>query len=151
MDVFTTEKRSAVMAAIRSKDTKPEMAVRSIAHRLGYRFRLHRKDLAGKPDLAFPGRKAVLFVHGCFWHQHGCKRTRPPKSHQEYWDTKLGRNVARDARNRASLEQAGWKVGVVWECESCDADKVASVLDELLSATPQPPASTAGLRHPQPS
>lgn len=117
-DALTPARRSANMAAIRSKDMKPEMAVRSLVHRMGYRFRLHRKDLPGKPDLVFVSRKAVIFVHGCFWHQHqDCREGRMPGSRLEYWKPKLERNAARDAANMAALIALGWRVLVLWECE----------------------------------
>lgn len=111
------------MRAIRSKSTKPELLVRRAVHRMGYRYRLHRKDLPGKPDLVFAPRKKVIFVHGCYWHQHGsaaCKIARRPKSNQEYWLPKLDRNVQRDREHQAALEEAGWSVLVIWECETAD-------------------------------
>lgn len=111
------------MRRIRSKDMKPELAVRSLVHRLGYRFRLHDKDLAGKPDLVFRPRRKVIFVHGCFWHGHSdplCLDGRRPKSRAEYWGPKLDRNIERDAAHVAALEADGWKVLVVWECETKD-------------------------------
>lgn len=126
------------MAAIRGKDTAPEMVVRSIAHRLGYRFRLHRRDLPGKPDLAFPGHRSVVFVHGCFWHQHSsttCK-ARPPRSRLEYWLPKLQRNVERDRTNREKLSQQGWRSLVIWECETKDPHFIQRLLQEFLSASP---------------
>lgn len=109
--------RSANMRAIRSKGMRPEVAVRSLAHKLGYRFRLHRSDLPGKPDLVFPSRRKVIFVHGCFWHSHKCKIAHVPKSNQSYWEPKLQRNQARDVKNAAALKAAGWKVLVLWECK----------------------------------
>jgi DNA mismatch endonuclease (patch repair protein) len=116
-DKLSAERRSANMRRIRNKDTSPELMLRSMIHRLGYRFRLHRKDLPGKPDLVFPSRRKVIFVHGCFWHQHsGCKEGRLPASRLEYWEPKLKRNQVRDAENRAHLEEAGWDVLTVWEC-----------------------------------
>ena len=108
------------MSGIRSKGMKPEMAVRRLLHSMGYRYRLHRKDLPGQPDLVFPARRKVILVHGCFWHQHAdpeCRIVRQPKSNREYWLPKLERNVARDAENRARLEELGWEVLVIWECE----------------------------------
>jgi DNA mismatch endonuclease, patch repair protein len=108
--------RSANMRAIRSKDMRPELTVRSLVHKLGYRFRLHRKDLPGKPDLVFGSRRKVIFVHGCFWHSHACKAAHTPRSNQEYWVPKLRRNRLRDARNVAALKALGWKSLVVWEC-----------------------------------
>jgi DNA mismatch endonuclease (patch repair protein) len=109
------------MARIRGKDTKPEMIVRRALHRLGYRYRLHRMDLPGRPDIVFPARKVVLFVHGCFWHAHaGCKIANMPKSRREYWNAKFARNKDRDEHNATLLTQAGWRVMTVWECETKD-------------------------------
>jgi len=106
------------MRRVRSKDTAPEMAVRVLAHRLGYRYRLHRPDLPGKPDLVFSGRRKIIFVHGCFWHQHpACKQAERPASNTEYWNRKLARNIIRDERNIAALVAKGWDVLVIWECE----------------------------------
>jgi DNA mismatch endonuclease, patch repair protein len=110
--------RSANMRAIRSKDMLPELAVRSLVHRLGYRFRLHRSDLPGKPDLVFPSRRKVIFVHGCFWHSHECKIAHVPKSNKGYWGPKLARNKARDLQNAEALKAKGWKVLVIWECKT---------------------------------
>jgi DNA mismatch endonuclease (patch repair protein) len=114
----TTAERSRVMRAVKGKNTGPEMLVRRLAHSLGFRFRLHRSDLPGKPDLVFPGRKAIIFVHGCFWHGHGCPRgARVPKANRAYWMAKIGRNVARDAANLKQLRSAGWRVLTLWECK----------------------------------
>ena len=124
-DTISKTRRSANMAAIRSRDTKPEIVVRRMAHGLGYRFRLHRKDLPGKPDLVFVSRRKIILVHGCFWHLHPkaeCLDARVPKTNRGYWQPKLQRNVERDRRNRDELEQLGWKVLVVWECETKDLD-----------------------------
>lgn len=111
--------RSENMRRIRSKDTSPERTVRSMVHRLGFRFRLHRKDLPGKPDLAFPSRKKVIFVNGCFWHGHGCRSVaRKPKTNTEYWVEKIRENKKRDARNRRKLRTMGWETLVIWECET---------------------------------
>lgn len=123
MDKISIDKRSATMRAIRSKNTKPEMAVRRLAHRLGYRFRLHRKDLPGKPDMVFSSRRAAIFIHGCFWHQHPCptcKYARLPESNAEYWRPKLSRNQSRDAEHEAALRAQGWRVLVIWECQIKD-------------------------------
>ncbi len=124
------------MASIRSKHMKPEIAVRKAAHRLGFRFRLHRKDLPGKPDLVFPKYHAVIFVHGCFWHQHnkqGCLDGRPPKSNHEYWRPKLARNLERDAMHRPALERQGWRVLVIWECETRDTQLLAGQIAVFLA------------------
>jgi len=118
MDKVDETTRSRNMAAIRGKNTKPEMTVRRLLYSLGYRYRLHRKDVPGNPDIAFIGRRAVIFVHGCFWHQHpDCKMAHAPRSRLEYWGPKLARNVNRDAANIRLLEQTGWRVLVLWECE----------------------------------
>ena len=110
--------RSRNMAAIRGKDTAPELAVRRILHAMGLRFRLHRKDLPGRPDIVLPKHRTVVFVHGCFWHRHkDCRHTTTPKTRQEFWQTKFASNVERDRRNRTDLQQLGWRVIVVWECE----------------------------------
>jgi DNA mismatch endonuclease, patch repair protein len=116
--------RSANMRAIRSKDMLPELRVRSLVHNLGYRFRLHRKDLPGKPDLVFPSRRKVIFVHGCFWHSHSCKMAHVPKSNVSYWVPKLERNRVRDRRNVKALRAEGWQSLVIWECELRDEGSV---------------------------
>ncbi len=136
-DKLTPQKRSANMAAIRSKNMKPELIVRKWLFARGYRYRLHGKGLAGKPDLVFASRKKVIFVHGCFWHQHDdpdCLDGRRPKTRLDYWDKKLSGNLARDQRNLASLQQAGWQVMTVWECETKRMDAVGPQLIEFLSA-----------------
>ncbi|HZH11161.1 MAG TPA: very short patch repair endonuclease [Microvirga sp.] len=116
---LTPDERSARMATIPSKDTKAELCVRQVAHRLGYRFRLHRRDLPGSPDLVFPRHRKVIFVHGCFWHQHDCK-PRVPKTNQTYWAKKFRRNIERDKTACDALRQLGWSVLVIWECEIRD-------------------------------
>jgi len=106
------------MRSVKSTDTKPEMAVRRFVHRLGYRFRLHRKDLPGTPDLVFPRLQKVVFIHGCFWHGHTCKRgNRIPKSNREYWTSKIAGNRERDQLNQARLKAQGWNVFIAWECQ----------------------------------
>lgn len=125
--------RSENMRRIRSKDTAPEMAVRRLVHGLGYRYRLHRKDIPGKPDLVFPSRRKVIFIHGCFWHQHPeCREGRPPKSNTAYWGPKLERNVERDRRAVAELTAAGWGVLVVWECETKDLGELQGAVQAFL-------------------
>jgi len=107
------------MGRVRQKDTGPELAVRRLLHRLGYRYRLHRRDLPGTPDIVFSGRRKVVFVHGCFWHRHpGCRATTTPTTHAEFWSRKFEDNIARDARKLAALEAGGWSVLVVWSCET---------------------------------
>lgn len=105
------------MSRVHSRDTKPELFVRSAVHRAGFRFRLHRKDLPGSPDLVFARYKIAVFVDGCFWHWHGCKRSRMPATNQEYWEKKIKRNVERDRANLKALEELGWSPIVIWECE----------------------------------
>lgn len=122
------------MSRVRGKDTSPEIKIRSLTHRLGYRFRLHRKDLPGKPDLVFPSRKKVIFVHGCFWHGHDCTRgKRTPKANASYWIEKIRKNIERDVKNQAELQTLGWNVLIVWECETKNLDKVACKINEYLS------------------
>lgn len=126
--------RSENMRAIRSKGMRPELAVRSLVHRMGYRFRLHGKNLPGKPDLVFASRRKVIFVHGCFWHcHHGCKAAHTPKSNVSYWELKLSRNRSRDARNVELLADSGWKSLVVWECETKDEARVRKRISAFLS------------------
>ena len=109
--------RRRTMQAVKSKDTEPELLVRSLAHRMGYRFRLHRKDLPGKPDLVFPGRRKAIFVHGCFWHGHDCTRgARVPKSNRNYWTRKIARNKERDRAACAALTHSDWTYLILWEC-----------------------------------
>lgn len=133
MDVFTPEKRSAVMRAVRGADTGPEMFVRRLVHRMGYRYRLHCKDLPGRPDLVFRRLKKVIFVHGCFWHMHNCPAGRIPRSRRQYWEPKLQANVLRGRRQAAALRRAGWDVLTVWECELRDAERVANKLRRFLA------------------
>ena len=135
-DRHTPIQRSANMGRIRAKNTRPELRVRRAAHILGYRFRLHRRDLPGTPDLVFPKHRIALFVHGCFWHQHpGCRRAVLPISRRDYWLPKLARNRGRDVMARAALESSGWRVIELWECElSSDAAAVATVRDVLSDA-----------------
>ena len=121
------------MARVHSRDTSPEMLVRRLLHRLGYRYRLHVRPLPGCPDLVFPGRRKVLFVHGCFWHGHDCRRgARMPKTNSEYWEQKIGRNKARDLVQQEALAAAGWAVMVVWECETRDVDGLTARLVAFL-------------------
>ncbi|RXF75605.1 very short patch repair endonuclease [Hansschlegelia zhihuaiae] len=134
---MTDPARSAVMRAVKGRDTGPEMKVRRAAHALGYRFRLHRRDLPGSPDLVFPSRSKIVFVHGCFWHGHDCPRgARAPKANADYWRAKIARNVARDARVRGELAELGWETLTIWECEL----KAAGSLDARLSAFLEAPA-----------
>lgn len=133
MDRLSPERRSWLMSRIKGANTKPEIAVRSLLHRMGYRFRLHRRDLPGTPDIVLPGRNAVVFVNGCFWHGHSCKRTKMPKSRTTYWIEKIEGNRQRDARKRRKLRVLGWKVVVVWECELKRPDQLANRLSRALN------------------
>lgn len=133
MDTLSRRERSLRMALVRGIDTKPELRVRSLVHSLGYRYRLHVSALPGRPDLVFPKRHKVLFVHGCFWHRHsGCTLARLPKSRMDFWLPKLTSNHERDRRNAAKLRKAGWKVCVVWECELKDLNKVTEKIARFL-------------------
>ncbi|SMR86390.1 very short patch repair endonuclease [Cupriavidus plantarum] len=124
--------RSAQMSLVRSRDTKPEMRVRRALHAAGLRFRLHDRRLPGTPDLVFPSRRIALFVHGCFWHRHqGCVRARLPKTKLDFWEPKLSGNVTRDRRNTAELESLGWTVMVIWECETADPARIASLVEQI--------------------
>jgi DNA mismatch endonuclease (patch repair protein) len=125
--------RSANMRAIRSKGMQPELKVRSLVHTLGYRFRLHRKDLPGKPDLVFGPRRKVIFVHGCFWHSHNCKTSHAPKSNREYWVPKLERNKTRDGRDIETLKISGWQCLVIWECETRNEELLRKRLTAFLA------------------
>ena len=132
-DIFERAKRSEIMSRIRGRDTKPELVVRRIAHRLGFRFRLHRKDLPGSPDIVFPRYRAVIMVHGCFWHRHpGCKYAYTPKTRVQFWRKKFEDNVVRDRRNALALSERGWRTIVIWECETKDHEAVAARIESFL-------------------
>jgi DNA mismatch endonuclease, patch repair protein len=132
MDRLSISERSALMAKVRSGDTKPELCVRRVAHALGLRFRLHRHDLPGSPDLVFPRHNIVIFVHGCFWHQHpGCKRASIPKSRADFWCKKLARNAERDRIAVSALKAGGWHVVVIWECETRDRNELRQRLTKV--------------------
>jgi len=141
-DVFTPEKRSAVMRRVKGRDTSPELKVRRALTALGARYRLNRKDLPGSPDIVMAGRRLAIFVHGCFWHGHDCARgSRVPKANREYWTAKVARNVARDARAAADLAAAGWRVETIWECDLKDAAALTARLQGLLANDLSSPAS----------
>ena len=131
MDIISPARRSQLMSRIRGADTRRELIVRRLVHSLGYRFRLHRRDLPGSPDLAFPSRRKVVFVHGCFWHRHsGCRLAYTPKSNREFWVKKFATNRVRDRRAIRQLRAAGWDALIVWECE---VDDLAGVRRTLLA------------------
>jgi DNA mismatch endonuclease (patch repair protein) len=132
-DVYDAAKRSAVMRRVKGRDTGPEMTVRRALTRLGARYRLHRKDLPGTPDVVLPGRRLAVFVHGCFWHGHDCARgARVPKANRDYWLAKVNRNRGRDVKARAALDALGWRVETVWECELKDTAALETRLAALL-------------------
>jgi DNA mismatch endonuclease (patch repair protein) len=131
-DVHTPEQRSRNMAAIRSKDTKPEMIVRRLTHSLGYRYRLHQNNLPGKPDLVFSSRKKIIFVHGCYWHMHNCRYGKvAPMTNSGFWQQKRSSNVIRDRKNIRELKKKGWDVFVIWECE-LEKEDIIRRLDRFL-------------------
>ena len=135
MDILTPEQRSERMSRVRGRDTKPEMLVRRLTHGMGYRYRLHRRGLPGSPDLVFPSRMKVIFVHGCFWHRHldpGCKLARLPKSKLDFWGPKLETNRERDERNLVLLAELGWDVLVIWECQTKNREELQARIGEFL-------------------
>ncbi|WP_295946518.1 very short patch repair endonuclease [uncultured Xanthomonas sp.] len=135
MDQLDKAQRSAQMARVRAKDTRPEWAVRRLTHGLGYRYRLHYGGLPGRPDLVFPGRGAIIFVHGCFWHRHpGCAFARLPKSRLDFWEPKLSANRRRDQRNERALRALGWRVMIVWECQIANKERLAARIRRFLDA-----------------
>jgi len=135
MDTLSPKERSERMGRVKGKDTKPELVVRRLVHRLGFRYRLHAENLPGKPDLVVVGKKKLIFVHGCFWHRHrGCARCRMPKSRLEFWKPKLEENRKRDLRNQRSLRKAGWRIHLIWECQLADREKLENRILEFLNA-----------------
>ncbi|MEE4673672.1 very short patch repair endonuclease [Pseudomonas alliivorans] len=136
IDIVNTETRSRMMSGIKGKNTKPEMAVRKYLHSLGYRFRLHQKDLPGRPDLVLPKYKVAIFVHGCFWHCHkGCFYSRMPKTRAEFWAEKLGKNVVRDSLQISALNTIGWRVIIVWECGIKHDFENINCLSDIISSS----------------
>jgi DNA mismatch endonuclease, patch repair protein len=131
-DTRTKQQRSRIMKSVTSRNTGPELTVRRLLHRLGYRYRLHRPDLPGRPDIVFPGKGKVVFVHGCFWHGHNCGKGKLPKSHTRYWSAKIKANRERDAHVVACLEDSSWQTLLVWQCELRDLDAIGRVLREFL-------------------
>lgn len=134
-DVLTPEQRRRNMAAIKGKNTKPEMIVRQLVHSSGYRYRLHRKDLPGKPDLVFPSRRKIIEVYGCYWHMHDCPYGKVvPKTNAEFWQTKRLSNVTRDKRNSEELAKQGWRVLIIWECEVKDKNQLQEHISQFLDS-----------------
>ena len=133
MDIVDPRKRSEMMSRIKGRDTVPEVVVRRVAHRLGFRFRLYRKDLPGRPDLVFPRYRAVVFVHGCFWHRHeGCRYAYTPRTRVRFWMGKFSENMARDRRTAQALLTLGWRILIIWECETRDEVVVGERLQDYL-------------------
>lgn len=134
-DVFTKEKRSRIMSRVKGRDTKPEILVRSLVHRMGFRFRIHRGDLPGKPDMVLPRHGKIIFVHGCFWHGHkGCPRSKRPKTNMDFWNKKLDMNIKRDKVFQGKLRSRGWKVMVIWQCETQRPEKLLRKFERFLHA-----------------
>jgi DNA mismatch endonuclease (patch repair protein) len=147
-DVFSTEKRSAVMRRVKGRDTTPELKVRKALTALRVRYRLNRRDLPGSPDIVMAGRRLAIFVHGCFWHGHDCARgSRVPKANRDYWLAKVTRNKARDAAAEAALIQRGWRVETIWECDLKDAERLDERLRRLVQK-PLTPANTGARAEP---
>ncbi|HML96480.1 MAG TPA: very short patch repair endonuclease [Thermodesulfobacteriota bacterium] len=134
-DTFSKNKRSWIMSRVHSENTSPEIIVRSLTHCLGYRYRLHKKELPGKPDLVFPSRKKVIFVHGCFWHGHNCTRgNRRPKTNQVYWQMKIQRNKIRDQKHTQELLLLGWRTLTIWECQLKNPEDLKCILKSFLGS-----------------
>ena len=135
-DRLSDDTRSRLMSRVKNRNPAPELTVRHVLHRMGYRFRLHCKDLPGHPDITLPRHKKVIFVHGCFWHGHDCPRGRRPTTNREFWDKKLDRNLERDAQTQAALSDAGWKVLVVWDCQVKKPELLAAILSDFMHESP---------------
>ena len=145
-DTRTKVQRRRIMQSVGQKNTGPEWSVRRLLHRLGYRYRLHRKDLPGTPDIVFPSRRKAIFVHGCYWHGHGCKKGRLPKSNLDYWSPKIDSNKERDRRKQSELEAAGWEFRIVWQCETKDLERLEQVLVAYLESSTNTIDNTSILR-----
>ncbi len=135
-DTRTPEQRRRIMQAVKTHDTGPELTVRRILYSLGYRYRLNVKNLPGRPDVVFRGRMKAIFVHGCFWHAHGCRKGRAPKSRLDYWKPKLKTNKTRDRAQLCALKKLGWSVLTVWQCETTDSEVLSARLTDFLEGTP---------------
>lgn len=134
MDKFSKAKRAEIMRAVKGKNTLPELQVRRLLHSLSFRFRLHRRDLPGCPDIVLPKHRICIFVHGCFWHQHpGCKRAALPSSNVDFWSVKLQKNVLRDKENIKKLNGLGWKVAIIWECETKNPQGLMLLVNSILA------------------
>ena len=133
-DRITKEQRSRNMARVKNKNTAPELKVRKVLHGLGFRFRLHRRDLPGNPDIVLPRHNKIIFVHGCFWHGHDCPRGKRPSTRQDFWNRKLDGNIERDKANQKRLKELGWKVLVLWECETKDTSELETKLLDFMNS-----------------
>ena len=134
IDPLTPEQRKKTMQHVKDKDTGPEMTIRRLVHKMGYRYGLHRKDLPGKPDMVFTSRKKIIFIHGCFWHGHNCKSGRKkPRTNENYWVSKIEKNKKRDVINRKKLKEMGWNILVIWECEINDILKIKNKIEQFLN------------------
>lgn len=136
-DRISAEARSRLMSKVKNRNTTPELTVRRALHRMGYRFRLHRKDLPGHPDIILPKHKKVIFVHGCFWHGHNCPRGKRPATNQEFWNKKIDRNIERDIQAQAALAAIGWDILVLWDCQVKKAALLQTILSEFMNKGPQ--------------
>lgn len=135
VDIFSKDKRSNIMSRVKGKNTKPELMVRTLLHKMGYRFRLHQKDLPGKPDIILKKYKTVIFVHGCYWHRHDCKRGQSlPSSNKEFWKKKFQGTIERDEKACKQLKDLGWNVGIVWQCELKNPDDLVEKLKNILGS-----------------
>jgi len=135
-DIVDPATRSWMMSRIKGKNTKPELIVRSQLHKMGFRFRLHRKDLPGKPDIVLPKHKTIVFVHGCFWHRHrNCKYAHDPKSKQGFWQKKFKENVERDKQNRKKLSSLGWRTAIIWECQATHSSKLQKLIEKIFNSS----------------
>lgn len=133
-DVFSKDDRSRIMSKISCKDTKPEILVRRILHKMGFRYRLHVNDLPGTPDIVLPRHKKIIFVHGCFWHGHeGCNRSKRPKTNVDFWNQKIDGNIERDEKTKEELEEMGWKVLVIWQCQTRDLESLEQIILKFMS------------------
>ena len=141
-DKITKQQRSRNMSRVKNKNTRPELVVRKALHRLGYRFRLHRKDIPGSPDIVLPRYRKAIFVHGCFWHGHDCPRGKRPASNQAFWDQKLDRNMKRDTEVVEKLNRLGWDVLVIWDCETKELDAMEEILLEFMQESNSLPEMT---------
>ena|SRR3989339_884645 len=132
-DVYPIEKRSWIMSRVKGRDTQPEVLARSLVHRMGFRFRIHRRELPGNPDIVLPRHKKLIFIHGCFWHGHtGCSRSKRPTTNKNFWNNKLNSNIKRDRKNYKELQRIGWKVLVVWGCETKSSELLLRKLERFL-------------------